>query len=201
MEIVDNIDFEQSVLKQRDFLLSYSRNHLTSSLDESEDMVQETLLSAYRHRSAYRATGTLREWLLCILRNKYITVYRKQRRIPQALMSSFSETPSLPVLQSAGAEALAFKQLECDAIREAIHSLPQEYREVIQMSDMEGLSYQEISKQLHIPLGTVRSRLSRARSLIRRSLYVWRPELQGTSKQSYTGSKPSGHEKRVGKGA
>jgi RNA polymerase sigma-70 factor (ECF subfamily) len=92
--------------------------------------------------------------------------------------------PVLPCQPSP--ERRLFVQLENEALQRAVASLPDEYRTVLELSDMQGLSYQEISEELQVPVGTVRSRLSRARNRVRRSLYAWRPDLQGTSKMAYS---------------
>jgi RNA polymerase sigma-70 factor, ECF subfamily len=174
-------DFEKQILQQRDFLISYS-HVFTRCIDESEDIVQETIISAFKHRESYRSEGSLRAWLVSILRNKYISLYRSRQRRPQVSLDSFPDSVSLPVLVSAGAEKMVFQQLEHRAIQDAIQNLPSDHRRIIEMSDLEGLSYLEISGQLDIPLGTVRSRLSRARNRIRRVLYAWRPDVQRNSK-------------------
>jgi RNA polymerase sigma-70 factor, ECF subfamily len=176
-------NFEKIILQHRDFLIAYARN-FTNCHNESEDIVQETLLSAFKNRNSYREDGPLRAWLARILRNKFISRYRAQRRRPQVSLSSFPDLSFLPTLVSAGAEKIVFQQLEYRAIQDAIQNLPSDHRRVIEMSDLEGLSYLEISDQLGIPLGTVRSRLSRARNRIRRVLYVWRPDLQGDNKNN-----------------
>jgi RNA polymerase sigma-70 factor, ECF subfamily len=168
--------FEKLILQHRDFLVSYSRK-LTKNSEESEDIVQETIISAFKHRNTYRAKGAFRSWLASILLNKYINNYHAQQRNPQVDISTFPDYLFLPTLVSAGAERVVFRKLECRAIHEAMQVLPDEYRRVIELSDMEGLSYLEISDQLDIPLGTVRSRLSRARNRIRRALYVWESDL------------------------
>jgi RNA polymerase sigma-70 factor, ECF subfamily len=176
-------NFEKLILQHRDFLVSYS-HAFTKCFDESEDIVQETIISAFKHRDSYRSDGSLRAWLARILRNKFISRYRAQRRRPQVSFSSFPDLSPVPALVSAGAETVVFQQLEYRAIRDAIQNLPSDHRRIIEMCDIEGLSYHEISDQLDIPLGTVRSRLSRARNRIRRVLYVWRPDLQGSSNMS-----------------
>jgi RNA polymerase sigma-70 factor, ECF subfamily len=176
-------NFEKTILQHRDFLIAYARN-FTNCYDESEDIVQETIISAFKNRNSYRQEGSLRAWLARILRNKFISRYRARQRRPQVSLSSFPDLAFLPTLVSAGAEKIVFQQLEYRAIQNAIQNLPSDHRRIIEMSDLEGLSYGEISDQLGIPLGTVRSRLSRARNRIRRVLYVWRPDLQGDNKNN-----------------
>jgi RNA polymerase sigma-70 factor (ECF subfamily) len=174
-------DFESLVLPHREALLGYALA-LTQNTDEAEDLVQETTLRALRGFDSFRADGPMRAWLLAILRNLFINHYRSRKRMPASLALDALENPD-PFLPSVpGPERMVFSRLEGDAIRVAVSRLPDDYRRVLLCSDVQGMTYQEISQQLGLPVGTVRSRLSRARSRIRRSLYAWRPEAQGTNK-------------------
>jgi RNA polymerase sigma-70 factor (ECF subfamily) len=159
---------------------------LTRNADEAEDLVQETTLRALRGFDTFRSDGPMRAWLLAILRNLFINGYRSRTRLPRwiALDGLENPEPLLPV--HPGPERIVFSRLEGEAIRNAVSRLPAEYQEVLVLSDVKGMSYQEISDQLRLPVGTVRSRLSRARSKVRRTLFAWRPDAQGSSKLSST---------------
>jgi RNA polymerase sigma-70 factor, ECF subfamily len=178
-------EFDALILPHRDVLFRHAMA-LTHNSDEAEDLVQETVLRALKCFVSYRAEGSIRSWLLTILRNMFINSYRTKQRGPRPLFLDAIENPDpyLPALP--GPERLIFVQMENEALQRAVAALPDEYREVLELSDMQGCSYQEISEQLSVPIGTVRSRLSRARNRVRRSLYVWRPELQGTSKMAFS---------------
>jgi RNA polymerase sigma-70 factor, ECF subfamily len=174
-------EFERMVLPHRDALLGHALS-LTHNADEAEDLVQETTLRALRGFHTFRADGPIRAWLLTILRNLFINGYRTKARAPRSVSIDALENPD-PILPiEPGPERQVFTRLETEALRHAVQNLPEEYRTVLILSDMHGMTYQEIGEQLNIPVGTVRSRLSRARYRVRRSLFAWRPDAQGTNK-------------------
>jgi RNA polymerase sigma-70 factor, ECF subfamily len=178
-------DFDALILPHRESLFRHAMA-LTHNNDEAEDLVQETVLRALKCFASYRAEGSVRSWLLTILRNMFINNYRNQKRGPRAVFLDALENPDPVLPPYPGPERMVFVQMENEALQRAVAALPLEYRQVLELSDMQGFSYQEISEELHVPIGTVRSRLSRARNRVRRSLYVWRPELQGTSKMAFS---------------
>lgn len=169
-------DFETMVLPHRDALYGHALA-LTQNADEAEDLVQETTLRALKGFESFRAEGPIRAWLLTILRNLFINAYRTRVRAPRQVSLDALENPDpmLPTLP--GPERAVFFKLENEALTRAVAALPKTYRDVLVLSDMRGLSYQEISEKLDLPIGTVRSRLSRARGRIRRALFAWRPDL------------------------
>ncbi|MDX1933802.1 MAG: sigma-70 family RNA polymerase sigma factor [Capsulimonadales bacterium] len=174
-------DFEQAVLVHRDALYGHALT-LTHNPDEAEDLVQETTLRALRGFESFRADGPVRAWMLTILRNLFINGYRMRVRSPRPVSLDAMENPDPVMPTLPGPERQVFSHLENEALMRAVANLPEDYRIVLVMSDMNGQSYQEISEYLGVPLGTVRSRLSRARSRVRRSLYAWRPDVQGGNK-------------------
>jgi RNA polymerase sigma factor, sigma-70 family len=177
-------DFEQMVLPHREVLYGQALA-LTRNADEAEDLVQETTLRALRGFDSFRAEGPIRAWLLTILRNLFINSYRARARAPQSVSLDALENPD-PVMPSLpGPERHVLSKLENEALATAITRLPAEYREVLVLSDIRGLTYQEISDRIGVPVGTVRSRLSRARNRVRRSLFAWRPDAQGSSKMAH----------------
>ncbi len=171
-------DFEGMVLPHREAL--YGRAlALTQNADEAEDLVQETTLRALHGFESFRADGPVRAWLLAILRNLFINTYRSAKRAPRqisldALCHPDPVTPAEP-----GPERAVFSKLENEALARAVDALPTGYREVLVRSDIAGMSYQAISAELDLPIGTVRSRLSRARRRLRRALFAWRPDAAG----------------------
>ena len=173
--------FEKTVLPHRDALYGHALA-LTRNPDEAEDLVQETTLRALRGFEGFRADGPIRAWLLTILRNLFINSYRTRVRQPRSISLDALENPDPIMPALPGPERLVFGRMENEALSQAVGKLPDDYREVLILSDMKGMSYQEISDVLHVPIGTVRSRLSRARSRIRRALFAWRPDAQGTTK-------------------
>jgi RNA polymerase sigma-70 factor (ECF subfamily) len=176
-------DFEEMVLPHRDALYGHALA-LTHNADEAEDLVQETTLRALRGFESFRADGPVRAWLLTILRNLFINAYRTRVRSPRSVSLDALENPDPVVPVEPGPERAVFSRLENEALARAVAALPADYREVLVMSDMRGMSYLEISQLLELPIGTVRSRLSRARNRVRRSLFAWRPDAQGSSKMA-----------------
>ena len=166
-------DFEQAIVGSRDVLYGQAFA-LTRNADEAEDLVQETTLRALRGFESFRADGPVRAWMLTILRNQFINGYRARARAPRAVSLDALENPDPVMPTLPGPERTVFSHLENDAVKFAVSQLPEDYRTVLVLSDMNGLTYQEISDELAVPIGTVRSRLSRARGRIRRSLYSWR---------------------------
>lgn len=130
----------------------------------AEDLVQEALLRAMRASRPPRELSLVhvRPWLFRILRNVWLNECRRRRR--DAPEESLAADPALPMEPGPSGEADRYRVLA------AIESLPPLYREVILLRDLEGLSYQEIAHLLECPLGTVMSRLARARSKLRRAL-------------------------------
>jgi RNA polymerase sigma-70 factor, ECF subfamily len=166
---------------------------LTHSSTDAEDLVQDTLIRAYDRFDTFRTDGSPKAWLHTIMRNLFFNQYRKRSRQPQMVsleqyatgtqgesLSAENEV-SLQVGTQGSPEKQVLSQIEGDAALTAIGELPSEYRDVVILSDIEGLAYQEIAEQLHIPVGTVRSRLSRGRERLRRALYSWRPQLLDAS--------------------
>ena len=173
--------FESLVLPHRDALYGHALA-LTRNPDEAEDLVQETTLRALRGWEGFRADGPVRAWLLTILRNLFINSYRTRARQPRHVSLDALENPDPLIPSLPGPERMVFGRLENEALGRAVANLPSDYRDVLILSDMRGMSYQEISETLHVPIGTVRSRLSRARNRIRRALFAWRPDAQGATK-------------------
>lgn len=176
-------DFENLVIPHRDALYSHALV-LTRNPDEAEDLVQETTLRALKSFETFRAEGPIRAWLLTIQRNLFINNYRTRVRAPRSVSLDAMENPDPFLPQEQGPERVVFSRMENEAVKNAVAALPREYREILILSDMRGMSYMEISELCDVPIGTVRSRLSRARNRVRRSLFAWRPDVQGSSKLS-----------------
>jgi len=151
--------------------------HLARDESAAQDLVQETFLRAFRFWDKYEKGTNCRAWLLRILRNTFINEYRRKapetNRIDPATLdryySELVESATVPV-QRDPAEEL-FAHLVDDEIIEALEQLPEEFREVVILSDLQDLSYKEIAEVLDCPVGTVRSRLSRGRKLLQSLLY------------------------------
>ena len=161
-----------AVIEYMDNLFSYAMV-LTRNRGEAEDLVQETYLRAMRAMTRLRAGSNVKSWLLVILRNIWLNQLRKQRTTPKTVEIDVDDISANVVAEtSKGPHALYVSKRECEQVREAIQDLPVDFREVILLREYEELSYQEIASVLGCPIGTVMSRLARARSKLRPLLLV-----------------------------
>jgi len=143
---------------------------LTNNTDDAKDLVQDTYLSAYRFFDKYELGTSIHGWLYRIMKNIFINSYRKKKKQP--VMVDYSEVE--PFIESIrlnreltpGGGAKILKNSPSDETIEAISMLRKEFRTVLTLSDIEEFSYKEIAAILEIPIGTVRSRLSRARKAV-----------------------------------
>jgi RNA polymerase sigma-70 factor (ECF subfamily) len=167
--------FERWILPHRRALFAQAQR-LTGNASDAEDLVQETLVQAYTRCDQLTGGETAVAWLSTMQRNLFINGYRKRRKGP-----AFSElteesarraTPKSRATESP--EATVARQMEYAAVLRALAELPGSYREVLVLSDIEQLPYQEIAAQTGLPLGTVKSRVARGRQRLQRSLYAWR---------------------------
>jgi RNA polymerase sigma-70 factor (ECF subfamily) len=149
---------------------------LTGTRAEAEDLVQDTLLKAYRSRKQYRAGTNPRAWLMAILRNTFLNGYRRrnlERRVfdgPDAdtLAPGWVGASSLRAIRDPHSGAL-HNLLEAPLLT-AIDELPAEFKMTVQLADIEELSYREIAESMSCPIGTVMSRLHRGRRWLRARL-------------------------------
>lgn len=147
------------VLNQLATLRRYARS-LVRNADDAEDLVHDALVRAYEKKSTFRNGGNLRNWLLSIVHNTHIDRLRRQRSadIRHNAAADVAETAHHPDPD----QSIRLKQL-----REAFFALPEEQRDALHLVAIEGLSYQEAANALSIPVGTLMSRISRARQRLR----------------------------------
>lgn len=171
-------DFEAGVLAQLDSLYRTALR-LTRNQQEAEDLVQETMLKAFRFANTYQRGTNLRAWLFRILNTSAINRYRKQATHPSTtplpegeefyLYNRIRDINGQEL--STGAEDEVLSQYLDEDVYQALNDLPLNFRMPIILADIEGLSYKEIAQALNIPIGTVMSRISRARRHLQRSLW------------------------------
>lgn len=137
--------------------------------NDAEDLVQETYLKAFQNFRSFHTGTNFRAWIFRILRNTFLTSRSTLERRMTVALEWEDELPSLRS-NCASPELLLIQKSNIAAIREAIEQLPFSYREVILLCDVEGLAYREIAEILEIPIGTVMSRLARARNVVRDAL-------------------------------
>jgi RNA polymerase sigma-70 factor, ECF subfamily len=150
---------------------------LTGDPTQAEDLVQDTMLKAYRAWQQYRPGTNAKGWLLTILRNTFINDYRRRKLEPVATDLEAIEPHAIyRAVEDVDPEGAFFSKIVDEKVLEAIDALPPDFREVLVLSDMEGLRYGEIAEALKVPVGTVKSRLFRARRLLQASLYQYAVE-------------------------
>jgi len=156
--------FEQTVLAHLDAAYNLAR-WLTRDDRDAEDVVQEAYLRAFQFFDGFHG-GNSRAWLLTIVRHTCYTWLRKNRAHESVV---FDEELDF-VESSVSAEELVLQNTDRQLLRHALEELPVEFREVIVLRELEGLSYKEIASIVDVPLGTVMSRLARARQRLQQSL-------------------------------
>ena len=134
---------------------------LTRDDRDAEDVVQEAYLRAFKHFAAFKG-GDARPWLLAIVRNTFYT-WIQRNRVP-AEVTPFEEENDTHVSDAPDPEMQLLKETDKQIVRCALRKLPSEYLEVIVLREFEELSYKQIASVIQVPLGTVMSRLARARS-------------------------------------
>jgi len=160
--------FEQLVMEYLDCAYTGALR-MTQNPDDAEDLVQDAVLRAMRGFDGFQDHTNFRAWLFRIMTNLYINQYRlKQRRPARADAVEVSGLHSTDA--SGNPEELVVDRMEAEYLRQAIEELPSDYRTVIMLSDEQGFSYGEIAKIMNCPIGTVRSRLHRARRILGRRL-------------------------------
>src|SRR5687768_11584090 len=163
--------FEREALPHLDVLYRVALR-LAGDPSAAEDLVQDTMLRAFRGWSGFRPGTNVRAWLLTILRNTFINEYRRRKRAPVAMDIEAVEPYAIyRSVADTDPEGEFFSRIVDTRVLEAVDRLPAPFREVVVLSDMEGMPYGEIAEALGVPVGTVKSRLFRARRQLQRELY------------------------------
>jgi RNA polymerase sigma-70 factor, ECF subfamily len=170
-------EFEALALVHLDALYG-AAHRLTRNPRDAEDLVQETILRAYRFWDGFQRDSNCKAWLFKILTNTFINSYQKQKRSREVLGAALAEQEATDgVLFHEGAEsqrdpeALLINHTVSEDVVRALASLPPEFRLAVVLCDIEGFSYKEIAEIMECPVGTVMSRLYRGRRLLKSSLY------------------------------
>ena len=151
--------FEETVLPHLNAAFNYAR-WLTKNDADAEDVVQDAAVRAFRFFASLRGDNP-RAWLLTIVRHTWYARLARQAARPRA--TEYEEMADPRTADQPSPEALLLQRQTVDRVRQAVESLPTDFREVIVLRELEGMSYKDIAAVVDIPIGTVMSRLARAR--------------------------------------
>lgn len=169
-------EFEREALTHLDAVYRTALR-LCGSPADAEDLAQETMLRAYRAWHQYTPGTNAKAWLLTILRNTFINQYRRERARPATVdVGEIEPYTVFHAIQDSDPEGTFFDRLVDEEVLRAIDALPPDFREIVVLSDVEGLTYAEIAAAVGVPVGTVKSRLFRGRQLLQRRLYDYAVE-------------------------
>ena len=160
--------FEELAMPLFDQLYNFA-HWLTQNREEAEDLVQETYVKALKGFSSFQLGTNFRAWMYRILRNTFLTSRTGLRATSTVPLDSDEDGPEHAV-ENETPETTLLKRSDSELVQGAINELPVHYREILLLCELEEMSYQEIAETLSIPLGTVMSRLSRARKTLREGL-------------------------------
>ncbi|MGJ9402461.1 sigma-70 family RNA polymerase sigma factor [Arthrobacter sp. KK5.5] len=185
--------FERDAMQYVDQLFSAAMR-MARNPSDAEDLVQEAYTKAYSAFHQYKPGTNLKAWLYRILTNTYINLYRKRQREP--LRANTDNVEDWQMAQAAehtptglrSAEAEALDHLPDSDVKDALQSIPEEFRLAVYFADVEGFAYKEVAEILGIPMGTVMSRLHRGRKQLRELLADYAAE-RGLGKRKPTGGR------------
>lgn len=186
-------EFQSEIVVHSDSLYSFAYQ-ITGNSDDANDLVQETLLKAFRFFSSFEIGTNAKAWLFQILKNTFINQYRKSSKEPNKVdyddVQNFYETIKADEVKSKHVVGDAFSSILDDELLTALNGLPDDFRTIIILADIEGYSYEEIAEFIDRPIGTVRSRLHRARKILYSKLYDYADKhglTNGVYDESYSG--------------
>ena len=176
--MADQARFAELAMPYMDALYSAALR-MTRNPADAEDLVQETYLRAYRGFGGFKDGTNLKAWLYKILTNTFINTYRAKKRRPEETdlddTEDFYLYRRLGGLEAAAAdrtpESEVLESIPEAVVKEALESLPEQFRMAVMLADVEGFSYKEIAEILDIPIGTVMSRLHRGRRALQKALF------------------------------
>jgi RNA polymerase sigma-70 factor (ECF subfamily) len=174
--MMNHDDFEQAALRHMPVLQNYAL-HLTMDSENAKDLLQDTYLKAYRFWGHFEKGTNIKAWLCRIMKNSHINRYRKGKNEPTKVCYEEYHLPHGMTQETLFAHrhmmAKTYDEVFGDEIIRSIESMKDTFRDIIFLSDVEGLTYEEIAKTVGCPMGTVRSRLHRSRKLLKKKLLAY----------------------------
>lgn len=165
--------FEQEFLPHIDSMYNFAYR-LTFEEDDAKDLVQDTYLKAFRFIDSFERGTNAKAWLFRILKNSFINDFRKKSKQPSKVdyneVESYYNSEDVDETITTDLRVETVQHMIGDEITNALNALDVDFRTVIILCDLEGFTYEEMAKILNIPIGTVRSRLHRARNLLKEKL-------------------------------
>ena len=172
--------FEQELFPHIDALKTFAY-HLSYNEEDANDLVQETYMKAHRFIDKYVQGTNAKAWLFKIMKNAYINEYRKKSKRPKKVdfedIVSYQDRDDSSSTKYLDLRQELFQNMMGDEVTIAINALPIDFRTVILLCDIEGFTYEEIAKIIDVPIGTVRSRLFRARNMLKDRLKKYAEKL------------------------
>lgn len=168
--------FNQEFMPHIDSMYNFAYR-LSFDDDDSKDLVQDTYLKAYRFINSFKRGTNAKAWLYRILKNSFINEFRKKGKEPSKVdyqeVENFYNSDDVDDTRTVDLRVDTVKDMIGDEVTNALNSLAIDFRTVIILCDLEGFTYEEMAKILDIPIGTVRSRLHRARNLLKEKLNTY----------------------------
>lgn len=165
--------FNEEFMPHLDALYNFG-HRLTYNEDDAKDLVQDTFMKSYRFINSFQIGTNSKAWLFRILKNSFINDYRKKSKQPAKVdygeVEGYYNSEGTQKAITTDLRVDTVKNMIGDEITNALNSLDVDFRTVIILCDIEGFTYEEMAKILDIPIGTVRSRLHRARNLLKEKL-------------------------------
>ena len=165
--------FEKEFLPHIDSMYNFAYR-ITFDEDDAKDLVQETYLKAFRFIDSFQEGTNAKAWLFRILKNSFINDFRKKSKEPAKVdyqeVETFYNSDEVDETITSDLRVEAVQEMIGDEVSNALNALAVDFRTVIILCDLEGFTYEEMAKILDIPIGTVRSRLHRARNLLKEKL-------------------------------
>ncbi len=167
-------NFENETVPHKNALYNYALK-MVRNVEDAQDLLQETYYKAYKYYHQFENGTNCKAWMFMILKNTFINNYRKSMREPAKidydLIEDFYENIKSDKAKSNNLDLEFYQNLFDDELSAALSKLPVKMREVFLLCDLEGYAYEEIAEIVNIPVGTVRSRLHRARRILQEELF------------------------------